>query len=62
MLQPVTRAKIPPPVKPNPERKLVCVTKCEKQCPVCPYIKEGKTNKKTKSKFENYIQIRLPYK
>ena len=40
------RAKLPPPVKPYPERKLVGVTKCGKQCPVCSYIKEGKLIKK----------------
>ena len=36
------RAKLPPPIKAYPERKLLGVTKCGKQCPVCPFIKEGK--------------------
>ena len=48
------RAKVADPPKMRPERKINGMFKCEKNCPLCPYIKEGKSitvNRKTSWKI-----------
>ena len=38
----MVRAKVPPPLKKNPRRKIPGMRKCGRQCHACPYIKEEK--------------------
>ena len=50
------RAKVPP-TEQRPKRNIVGMTKC-RNCPICPFIMEGKTVKSTASKFS--IDINKP--
>ena len=43
------RAKVAPKPRPYPERNIKGMFKCGKQCTACPYIKEGKSVKFSKT-------------
>ena len=45
------RAKLPPPAANRPRRILPGMKKCGKMCPICPFVKEGKSVKAKHSTF-----------